>query len=146
MELPRHNEINYLDDVIFELGANNITPIIAHPERYKIVHEDPEILMKLADNGALFQLNSGSLIGDYGDSVKKIAVKLLKQNVYQFMGSDAHSYDRYQVYNRAVSIVKEMCGDDTIKLITEINPIKVKNDENIESDLQPMKKRFWFWR
>ena len=145
IELPRSNEINYLDDVVFELKSNGITPIIAHPERYMIVHENPEVVYELADKGVLFQVNSGGLIGDYGESVKKIAMKLLKHNVYQFMGSDAHSYDRYKVYGKATKIVTETCGEDTLKLMTEINPLKVKNNEEVESDLLPMKKKFWFW-
>lgn len=145
VELPRHNEINYLDDVIFELRAHGITPIIAHPERYMIVHENPEVLYEMADKGVLFQVNSGSINGDYGESVRKIAMKLLKHNVYQFMGSDAHSYDRYKAYSKAMEIVKDTCGEEVLKLITKINPAKVKNNEEIETNLLPMKKKFLFW-
>jgi len=145
MEIPRNNDINYFEDVIFELSTMNIVPILAHPERYRIVREDPEILYDFADKGVLFQLNSGSLLGDYGDSVKKLATKLLKQNVYQFMGSDAHHYDRYKVYKEATEIVMKTVGNDVVKLLTDINPKKVKNNQSIESDLQPMKKRFLFW-
>ena len=146
MELPRNNDVNYLDDVIFELKNRGITPIIAHPERYAFVHENPESLYDIADRGVLFQLNSGSLLGDYGDGTKKIAKLLLKHNVYQFMGSDAHSYDRYKVYHKATECVSKLVGDDMLKLITEINPMKVKNNEDIVSELQHIKKRFFFWR
>lgn len=145
MEIPRHNDINYLEDVVFELSTMNITPILAHPERYKMVRENPEVLYDLADKGVLFQLNSGSLLGDYGDGVKKLATKLLKHNVYQFMGSDSHYYDRYKVYSEALDIVKNTVGEEQVKLLTEINPTKVKNNEIIESDLQPMKKKFLFF-
>ena len=85
------------------------------------------------------------MIGDYGESVKKLALKLVKHNVYQVMGSDAHSYDRYKVYGKATKIVAETCGEDVLKLITEINALRVKNNEDVESDLLPMKKRFLFW-
>lgn len=145
MEIPRNNDINYLEDIVFELSTMKIIPILAHPERYRIVREDPEVLYDLADKGVLFQLNSGSLIGDYGDGVKKLATKLLKHNVYQFMGSDAHHYDRYEVYKEAVDIVKKTVGEEQAKLLTEINPNKVKNNEIVESDLQPMKKKFLFF-
>jgi len=146
MELPRHNEVNYLEDVVFELGTMGITPILAHPERYHFVHEDPDSLYDLADKGVLFQLNSGSLLGDYGEGVKKIAKKLLRANVYQFMGSDAHHYDRYRVYMEAKDIVSKLVGEDILRLITEFNPDKVRNNEVVFSDLQPMKKNFLFWR
>lgn len=146
IELPRNNDINYLEDIIEDLVDNDIVPIIAHPERYIFVNRNPRKMYGLADKGALFQLNSGSLTGDYGDTVKNTAKKLLKYNMYQFMGTDAHSYDRYKVYNKATDMVRKICGIDTLKLITEINPNKVKNNEDIESDLQPMKKCFFFRR
>ena len=146
MELPRNNEINYLDDVVFELGTLGIVPIIAHPERYRIVHEDMDVLFDLADKGVLFQLNSGSLIGDYGETVKKTAKKLLQNNVYQFMGSDAHSYDRYKVFDEAKQIVCKVAGEDVLKLITDTNPTKVKNNEDVFPDLRKIKKNFLFWR
>lgn len=146
IELPRNNDINYFDDVIFELGAIGVVPIIAHPERYRFVHEEPGCLFEIADKGVLFQLNSGSLIGDYGESVKKVAKKLLKYNVYQFMGSDAHSYDRYKVYNEAREIVSKTVGDEVLELITEINPNKVKDNQDVVSEIRPIKKGFLFWR
>lgn len=146
MELPRNNDVNYLEDVIFGLKDMGVTPIIAHPERYAFVREKPRSLYEFADQGVLFQLNSGSLLGDYGDSVKKVAKLLLKHNVYQFMGTDAHSYDRYKVYHKATEYVSKLVGDDVLKLITETNPNKVKNNEDVDSDLQQIKKSFFFWR
>lgn len=146
IEFPRNNDVNYIDDVIFELGSFGIVPILAHPERYRFIREDIESVFELADKGILFQLNSGSLIGDYGEEVKKTAKKLLKYNAYQFMGSDAHSYDRYMVYNEAKKIVSKISGDEILKLITDVNPTKVKNNEEVTSDLRQIKKSFLFWR
>lgn len=146
MELPRNSDINYLDDALFELGSLGVVPILAHPERYRFVHEDPEALYDIADKGVLFQLNSGSLIGDYGESVKKVAKKLLKANVYQFMGSDSHSYDRYRVYDMACDIVSKLVGNEVLDLITNDNPSRVKNNEDVESEIRTIKKGFLFWR
>ena len=50
-------------------------------------------------------------MSNYGETVKKTAKKLLENNVYQFMGSDAHSYDRYKVFDDA----KEPCGEASVE-------------------------------
>ena len=38
----------------------------------------------------LFQLNAGSITGNFGKDVKKTATKYLENNIYSFIGSDAH--------------------------------------------------------
>lgn len=44
----------------------------------------------LIKEGMLFQLNAGSITGIFGKDVKKTAVKYLENNIYSFIGSDAH--------------------------------------------------------
>lgn len=77
-------------NVIYELQIRGITPIIAHPERYKQFIKKPSMINTLAKEGMLFQLNAGSITGSFGKEVKKTATKYLENNIYSFMGSDAH--------------------------------------------------------
>ena len=65
MELPRHSEIIYLDNMISELIDQGIIPIIAHPERYTYVQKKPKALLDLIEKGVLFQANYGSIIGNF---------------------------------------------------------------------------------
>ena len=46
----------------------------------------------LKDIGVKFQLNLFALIGSYGLTVKKKAEWLLKNNLYDLIGSDTHSH------------------------------------------------------
>ena len=39
-----------------------ITPIIAHPERYRVVIENPNIIKDWIESGCLIQINSGSVL------------------------------------------------------------------------------------
>lgn len=91
VELPMYQVPEYTDTVIFQLGLDKYTPIIAHPERNMEIQQDPQILYALIQRGALAQLNAGSLTGQYGRRVKKAAQKLLRQNLIHMMGSDIHS-------------------------------------------------------
>ena len=82
--------IDEVINVIYELQIRGITPIIAHPERYKQFIKKPSMINTLAKEGMLFQLNAGSITGSFGKEVKKTANKYLENNIYSFMGSDAH--------------------------------------------------------
>ncbi len=82
--------IDEVINTIYELQIRGITPIIAHPERYKQFIKKPSMINNLIKEGMLFQLNAGSITGSFGREVKKIASKYLEDNIYSFMGSDAH--------------------------------------------------------
>lgn len=77
-------------NTIYELQIRGITPIIAHPERYKQFIKNPSMINTLIKEGMLFQLNAGSITGGFGKDVKKTATKYLEDNIYSFIGSDAH--------------------------------------------------------
>lgn len=91
IELPMLEfDINEVINNIYELQIRGITPIIAHPERYKIFIKKPSMINMLIKEGMLFQLNAGSITGAFGKDVKKTAAKYLENNIYSVIGSDAH--------------------------------------------------------
>ena len=71
-------------EVIYRLVENGYIPIIAHPERYPFIQENPDYLFELEEMGALFQANYGSIIGMYGLKAKKTLKILLKNNCQNF--------------------------------------------------------------
>ena len=91
IELPMLDfDIDEVINTIYELQIRGIVPIIAHPERYKPFIKKPSMINALINEGMLFQMNAGSIAGDFGKDVKKTAAKYLEHNVYSFIGSDAH--------------------------------------------------------
>ena len=91
IELPMLEfNIEEVINTIYELQIRGITPIIAHPERYKQFIKKPSMINALIKEGMLFQLNAGSIAGDFGKDVKKTATKYLEHNIYSVVGSDAH--------------------------------------------------------
>ena len=91
IELPMLEfNIDEVINIIYELQIRGITPIIAHPERYKLFIKKPSMINSLIKEGMLFQLNAGSITGNFGKDVKKTATKYLENNIYSFIGSDAH--------------------------------------------------------
>ena len=119
-------------EVIYRLVENGYIPIIAHPERYPFIQENPDYLFELEEMGALFQANYGSIIGMYGLKAKKTLKILLKSNLVSFFGSDVHRPE--QVYNKMPKIIKKLkkiISNEEFEEFTEINPEKVLKNENI---------------
>lgn len=91
VEFPMRRIPEEAIDYMYELKLRNITPIIAHPERYKDFMNDITKINEFINEGCLFQMNAGSILGEFGNEVKKCAEKLVKNRIYNFIGSDAHN-------------------------------------------------------
>ncbi|MBO5836744.1 MAG: hypothetical protein J6Q92_02495 [Oscillospiraceae bacterium] len=73
---------------ILDLGY---VPLVAHPERYEAVCRAPQIVTDWLDMGCHLQLTGGSILGDYGQTVRRTAACLLKNDLVACIASDAHS-------------------------------------------------------
>src|SRR5947209_18357022 len=91
LELWNSAWIPETERVIFELRAYNLVPIIAHPERYRAIQQDPARLTALLRQGVLTQLTANSLIGLSGKTTRHCAETLLKKGLIHCIASDAHS-------------------------------------------------------
>ena len=88
LELPFTNKIYNLDKIIYELQSNNLKVVLVHPERYPYLTLND--FQKLVDNDVLLQVNYESIIGKYGFASKRMAKKLLKNNLVHLLGTDVH--------------------------------------------------------
>lgn len=76
-----------------ELLISGYRPVIAHAERYRAMR-DKNLVRRLIQAGAYIQLNAGSILGEAGWGTKHFCNTLLKENLVQFIGSDAHHLER----------------------------------------------------
>ena len=98
--------------ILYDLQLEGIVPVIAHPERYYMFIKNPSLINEFIEEGFLFQLNIGSITGDFGKEVKKTAEIFLKNKIYSFFGSDAHR-DEKRNPNMSIGIeaLKNMDND-----------------------------------
>jgi protein-tyrosine phosphatase len=82
------------EQVIFELRAFGVVPVLAHPERYAVIQQDSGRLAALIEQGVLAQLTAGSLLGMQGKTARKCAEALLKRGLIHCIASDAHGPHR----------------------------------------------------
>ena len=132
-ELPMNSKPMNTKEIIYRLIENDYIPVIAHPERYTYVQNDPEYVKELFDMGALFQSNYGSIIGMYGTKAKKTVKKLLKENLIQFLGSDVHYENQiYPKIKKAIKKLRKILSEEELEELTTINAQKVLNNEKLE--------------
>ncbi len=104
VEISYTNPPIQLYNIIFDLRVAGYRPILAHPERYVFYHYNFNEYAKLKKAGCLFQLNLLAVVGYYGAGITKIAEKLLKKGMYDFVGSDVHHQNHIQAFNEKVKV------------------------------------------
>lgn len=88
LELPfRRWDSNVVRDIQIICSTRNITPILAHIERYLDL-QTRESLNSVLEQDVLVQMNAGNFLR-FGS--RRTAVKLLKKGVVQLLGSDCHN-------------------------------------------------------
>ena len=150
-EVPFTTKMMNLEEILNQLIEMGCIPIIAHPERFNFIQEDPSSLIRLLKMGVLAQSNYGSFIGMYGKEAKKTAEILLENRLIQFLGSDTHRHG--QIYENIDKIIKkiESITDDSkyIYDLTTNNPRSVLEDMDIYVEfpetLKEKKNVFFFF-
>lgn len=122
IELPMFDIPIYTHDMIYELSIRGYQPIIAHPERNSLIGENPNLLLELIEDGALAQLNIGSIEGQFGNRIKRNAEILLEYNMIHFVSTDAHrSNMRTPDVKNSLRILKNIVSKEDFDLITYKN-------------------------
>lgn len=66
-------------------------PILAHAERYVKLNGDIKFLKSQKENGVCIQIDTGSIFGNFGLRARRFCKKILKEQLADFVSSDAHS-------------------------------------------------------
>lgn len=99
VETSYYNPPFDLDDILRRVRSKGYFPILAHPERY--LYMGGKDYERLKSDGVKFQLNLSSLVGFYGNTARKKALKLLSQGCYDYTGTDLHRYSMLEAYLEA---------------------------------------------
>ena len=100
------------------------------------------MINKFINEGYLFQLNAGSIVGDFGKEVKKTAKVFLEHNIYSVIGSDGHR-DK----GRSTDVSEFLNTIDRKNRIDfKNNSMDVLNNEEIKSKAMKIKEKTWFWQ
>ena len=129
LELWSNSQLPETERAIFELRAFGITPILAHPERYRIFQEEQKRVVSLLQQGVLMQITASSLIGMQGRTAQHTAKMLLKRGQVHCVASDAHGlHRRPPAINEGLHKVVKLIGKGKMQQFTEDYPMRIINN------------------
>lgn len=79
-----------LDVLLTELQRRGHRIVLAHPERCPAFQRDPQMLRSLVRGGVLTSITAGSLVGRFGGSVRRFAMRMVAEGIVHNVASDAH--------------------------------------------------------
>lgn len=98
---------------VAETIRHGFTPILAHVERYSAFHDGSNLADEVLSQGALIQVNAGSILGKHGLQVKRLCHKLLKERKVHFIASDAHdAQNRPPVLRDCFHVIQKKYGGE----------------------------------
>lgn len=144
-EFAFDEEPGYMFEMLKTLKELGIRPIIAHPERYYCVQDDPEIVYHWRKNGYLIQVNKGSLQGRFGKQSYYASHNLMEHNLVSVIASDCHSPFQRTPY--MLDIYEELSNVYSRQILDTLmreNPLRIcKNQPTIRFELKPFEEEEW---
>ena len=117
---------------LFNLVKKGLRPILAHPERYSYIMNNPEMAEEFMHRNIYLQVNAGSIMGIYGKKIEKTAWFLLDNGFAHFLASDNHCRTDEYILPLAIKAIRNRIDDYTAELLTQVNPQKMLNNEKID--------------
>jgi protein-tyrosine phosphatase len=105
--------------------------IISHPERYRRSRANVQIdeLRAWKAEGALLQVNAGSLLGDYGVNIQMLGWQLLTEGLADVVATDHHADSRVVSPRTAFDQIAARGGVEVARLLMSENTGRVLRDE-----------------
>lgn len=119
--------------ILRDVLAAGFLPVVAHPERYAYIQEDPELANLWKEMGCLFQINRGSLFGRFGSGAQHMALELVGRGFATVVASDGHSPRMRTPWMKDVSafLRQEISGDAEEYLLRK-NPKAILRDQVLD--------------
>lgn len=121
-----------MDRELARIAAAGFIPVVAHPERYFAVGDNPEIVRRWYNRGYIIQINKGSLLGRLTEDAYDTAYYLLENHLADVVASDAHHYtSRTPDMSELCVRLEEQCDEDYTRLLVEDNPRRIIENRTV---------------
>lgn len=107
-------------------------PVVAHPERYAYIQQEPKLINRWYNMGCLLQVNRGSLLGRFGRHAQGMAHELVDRGFATVVASDAHSPRMRTPWMKDVQgLLTEDFSPLCAEMLLQENPRKILKDEEL---------------
>jgi protein-tyrosine phosphatase len=90
VEFSPKDQYRYIRNAIDTILGAGYIPIVAHVERYECMLGNKQYVEDLKAVGAEIQVNAASITGKTGGKIKRYVRGLLKRQLVDYVGTDAH--------------------------------------------------------
>lgn len=90
VEFAFDEEPEYVQEMLQRIADCKVRPVIAHPERYEFLQDDPNLAYEWKRQGYVLQANKGSFTGRFGRRAHRMAYYLLDNQLLSVIASDCH--------------------------------------------------------
>jgi len=111
-----------IEQRLVDIRRHKLLPVIAHPERYESIWEQPELLERLVDLGVAALLDTAALDGKYGRRPKRCARDLLERGLYHAACSDAHRPADAALVAAGMAWIKKKYGEEEVDFLFREGP------------------------
>lgn len=127
VEFSPMDDARYIRNALLDIQAAGYDPIIAHVERYENLCKKPfDKIEELRKAGILVQVNMSTIEGRMGKKMQHSVMKLLKKQMVDFLGTDAHSSGhRAPQTEGCVSILQKKLPKDYVEKLLHGNAEKI---------------------
>lgn len=121
-----------MNAILQHYADRGFVPVVAHPERYFALREDPILARSWVEKGWGVQLNRDSLLGKFGRGCYECAVFMLHQGWANLIASDAHwLQERNLDWSEALQRLYHDHGHRIINPCVKENPLKILKGERL---------------
>ncbi len=117
-------------EAMARIRENGYVPILVHPERYWGYDRGLEVVERWRSAGALLQVNAGSLLGEYGESVRTKSHRFLSEGWVDLIASDNHARpQRRPSLGPVWAYLVDRGLEEAANLLLSTNPHRILRDE-----------------
>ena len=109
----------------FDLMRRGLRPVLAHPERYEPVWDDPAVLDPLLDGGVVLLLDVAALAGKYGRASRRAAEQLVEDGYYHAACSDAHRARDVKDVAQGIKLLFDQAGKEEATFLLVDGPREI---------------------
>ncbi len=134
LEFSPSSPYQYIKSGVQDIIMSGYIPILAHFERYNNIVSSWNHIEEIYDMGVCIQINASTITGSFLNKHTKLAKKLLKYDMVDFIATDSHNLDsRSPSLTDCINYIRKKYGNDLLNKLLYINPSKLINNEEIKN-------------
>lgn len=124
VELSPVNPPVKLEEQLFRLRTRGPLPVLAHPERYHGLCQQPDRIAAIRRTAALL-VDVAALAGAHGPRAGDAARRLVEDGLAHACASDVHDADDARAAGEGIAWLRKRMGDQAVRRLLEENPRRI---------------------